>query len=378
MEPLEANASGVDEGAVAFTLTVHNVDATAVLSDDTIRDRFEMVIRQAVASRSGIGIAPQDVRLMAGPLIVQCVVTFPSAISASDVQLRLDSSAALSHNVAAAMSVLDGIDAFCFGPVSVCHIGEAMAAVLVGFQGNWKKDLGTFLIRGTVLNFPSCANTEIVAISSTTFSIKNSLGVELQAHLVANGQQLQWSNGSVWHRAAPHHTSNTLHALQNALRESVVERMSVELTNQERILAKREELMNSRNTLMSARSSPAKHPFEILQERSREVIDVAGEFDQERRGAGCGSCGCGRSWLPCCGRCNPCADRSGEVEVRTPLPRGEREEELVREAEAKWPAICLQLGNERDGGGMSYKAMSAYSHSGNMRSTLRVGKRGGA
>mmetsp|Transcript_18529 Transcript_18529/g.47633 ORF Transcript_18529/g.47633 Transcript_18529/m.47633 type:complete len:1048 (+) Transcript_18529:63-3206(+) len=195
----------------AFLLTVHGLNYSVLAENSQLWNACLKAVHDAVGSSDGTGLVPETVELMGGPRIVQVAVQLPAdgacelAQTHGGPQTRLCVIAPnLCKTLAAKLMAVEGIKLATSGKESLRVVEPGTAMVfpeVVRFQGTWKKDdCGEYCIRDTVVCFPSGGRAELMPIGPYSFKITHPSGATFEAALEANGQELKWTNGSMWTR----------------------------------------------------------------------------------------------------------------------------------------------------------------------------------
>lgn len=190
----------------AFVFTLEDMDFSGLMADKGLFTALIANLEEAVGSDESIGIRPVEVELMGGQSVVHCIVILPHDITKAVLRERWRSSilASFTQIAAAKVSELDGIELISSQTgINVSHVSVPMASLLAPFQGHWmRKDTATYVIKGTRLRFESGGFTDIKVNSPNAISILHPSGLVLNACLECHGQQLRWTNGSLWIRVA--------------------------------------------------------------------------------------------------------------------------------------------------------------------------------
>lgn len=127
-EGAEGTTSGHNEQCVTLSMTFENLDYAKLIAQQTIRNSFEAVVRNAVASEAASGISQENIALIlsSGSVIARSTIRPPAGVDAATVAAKLDAaSSSLSQKAESGVAAIGKIKSVADGPVTVSGVGSA-------------------------------------------------------------------------------------------------------------------------------------------------------------------------------------------------------------------------------------------------------------
>lgn len=128
-----------DQPVVVFGMLIKNLDYARLLAAPNFFETFNATVKQAVATEAGIGVEPEDVKLVVSPgdeeeVVIECTILVGDTEVASDVQLAVGASSKLRGELGLNLRTIISMDIFADVAVGRVEVASVSDPVVYGTQ----------------------------------------------------------------------------------------------------------------------------------------------------------------------------------------------------------------------------------------------------